>query len=193
MRGPGGCGAGVDAARVVRAGGCAQGRCWSGWAPAWMLAPGPGGVLRRLRGRGRRPRCLVPARVGRGPGVHLRGPGRRPPAAPGLRLCRLLPSPPGCVSRCHPGTAAALRKPRLRKERGNRGGRPAAGGGQASRPAGFFAWVWGPPGSPPPVGDVMGPRLEPPLCTAPREGEGSPGRLHVEPVGKGFPSPQPRA
>ena len=118
---------------------------------------------------------------------------RTSPARPRPLACGCVAAspPPGCVSRCHPRTAAALRNLGLRKERGNRGGRPAAGRGRTNGPWASVRVCGGPPGPPPPHLRVTSwaPAWSPPLALHPAAGGGSTCRLHVDPVGTGAPPP----
>lgn len=103
----------------------------------------------------------------------------------GLRLCCLpSPLPPTRVSRCHPRTAAALRNLRsVEKEEIGPGGCLQREKGQAA-PRAYVCGCGGPPGSPPPGGDVIAPHLGPPFCTCPEQRTGG-GR----PTGEGSPVP----
>lgn len=121
--------------------GAAPGGCRPGCQPR-----GLGGVLRRLRGWGAR---------ARGAPAWSR---TLPPSGPGACGCVGSPPPaPGCVSRCHPRTAAALRNlGSAEKEEITRASVCRERKGEPARGASVRG-CGGPPGSLPPGGDVMPP------------------------------------
>ena len=173
-----------------------------GGGPEWMQ-PGVGAGLDASPGAGEGccGACLAVGGAGSaawsplGWGAGPRAPAgtRTSPARPRPLACGCVAAspPPGCVSRCHPRTAAALRNLGLRKERGNRGGRPAAGRGRTNGPWASVRVCGGPPGPPPPHLRVTSwaPAWSPPLALHPAAGGGSTCRLHVDPVGTGAPPP----
>lgn len=133
--------------------------------------------------------CSACAAGGAGPGrtckdLHV------PPRGPGPVAMSPPPLPLGCVSRCHPRTAVALRNlgSAEKGEIAAGSGRQAAGRERESRPASSGPGHGGPPGSPPSGDDVMGPHRSRPLA-----GRESGGRKPLPPprgpLGK---APRPR-
>lgn len=162
-----GVGAGLDASPGVGEGCC--GACLGGGAGSAAWSP---------LGWGAGPRASAGTRT---------SPARPRPLACG---CVSASPPPGCVSRCHSRTAAALRNLGLRKERGIRGGRPAAGRGRTSGPRASVRGCGVPPGPAPHLRVTSwAPAWSPPLALHPAAGGGSTCRLHVDPVGTGAPPP----